>query len=118
MLKGFIKTTTIIIYCVVISGMICDLPSPDKALGANSAQYQSSPPFVTAGVPPLLMLVMGRNHKLYYEAYNDASDLNEDGELDIGYNPNIDYYGYFDSYKYYQYSSNRFEPVGEKTDKK
>ena len=118
MLKGFIKTTTIIIYCVVISGMICDLPSPDKALGANSAQYQSSPPFVTAGVPPLLMLVMGRNHKLYYEAYNDASDLNEDGELDIGYNPNIDYYGYFDSYKYYQYSSNRFEPVGETSDKK
>ena len=50
------------------------------------------------------MLVMGRNHKLYYEAYNDASDLNADGVLDVGYKPSIDYYGYFDSYKYYEYS--------------
>ena len=31
------------------------------------------------------MLVVGRDHKLYYEAYNDASDLNGDGKLDVGY---------------------------------
>lgn len=49
------------------------------------------------------MLVMGRDHKLYYEAYNDAVDLNGDGTIDVGYNPNIDYYGYFDSYKCYTY---------------
>ena len=27
---------------------------------------------------------MGKDHKLYYEAYNDASDLNNDGVLDVG----------------------------------
>lgn len=86
-----------------------------------ASQYDAYPPFLFNNPPPLVMLVMGRDHKLYYEAYNDASDLNEDGELDIVYKPNeIDYYGYFDSYKYYQYnsSSQRFNPVGTTTDKK
>jgi len=66
----------------------------------------------TAEVPPLVMLVMGRNHKLYYEAYNDASDLNGDGGLDVGYNPAIDYYGYFDCHKCYAYNTTekQFEP--------
>jgi type IV pilus assembly protein PilY1 len=74
----------------------------------------------TASVPPLVMLVMGRNHKLYYEAYNDASDLDGDGILDVGYKPSIDYYGYFDSYKVYTYSTtnSRFEPLRETSDKK
>ena len=31
------------------------------------------------------MIIMGRDHKLYYEAYNDASDLNNDGVLDTKY---------------------------------
>jgi len=30
-----------------------------------------------------------QGHKLFYEAYNDASDLNSDGALDVGYNPAI-----------------------------
>ena len=73
-------------------------------------------------VPPLVLLVMGRNHKLYYEAYNDASDINGDGELDVGYNPEIDYYGYFDSHKIYKYdeTNGRFypTPAGITLDKK
>jgi type IV pilus assembly protein PilY1 len=66
------------------------------------------------------MLVMGRDHKLYYEAYNDASDLNDDGVLDVGYRPEIEYYGYFDSYKVYTYSTvnQRFEPLRETATKK
>lgn len=93
---------------------------PTPVFAAASSDYQAVPPFVTAGVPPLVMMVMGRNHKLYYEAYNDASDLDGDQQLDVGYNPTIDYYGYFDSYKYYEYESgsSRFEPRGKTTDKK
>jgi len=81
---------------------------------------QPAPLFLNGDVPPLVMLVMERDHKLYYEAYNDASDLNGDGALDIGYNPAIDYYGYFDSYKCYDYSSanSRFEPVATTSNKK
>ena len=80
----------------------------------RAAEHQRRPLFLN-GVPPLNMIVLGRDHKLYYEAYNDASDLNGDGALDIRYKGfelkpdpvtrrepyKIDYYGYFDSYKCY-----------------
>ncbi|BEU04902.1 hypothetical protein OAG1_37020 [Agarivorans sp. OAG1] len=59
----------------------------------------------------MVMLVMGRDHTLYYEAYNDASDLDGDGELDITYKPNkINYAGYFDSNRCYAYESGKFVP--------
>lgn len=93
---------------------------PPRARAANASDYTVQPPFVTNTVTPLVMLVMGRDHKLYFEAYNDASDLDGDGTLDLRYNPSIDYYGYFDSYKYYEYDSSdeRFEPVGYCSDGK
>ena len=53
--------------------------------GETAADYKAIPPFLSSDAPPLVMLVMGKNHKLYYEAYNDASDLDEDGTLDVGY---------------------------------
>ena len=52
---------------------------------AQAVDYYAVPPFLTSQASPLVMLVMGKNHKLYYEAYNDASDINEDGTLDVGY---------------------------------
>lgn len=82
---------------------------------AKGSDYSTVPPFVSASVSPLVMLVMGRDHQLYYEAYNDASDLDGDGYIDKVYSPNrVDYYGYFDSRIYYQYSTTnqRFEPAG------
>ena len=80
---------------------------------------QPAPLFLNGDVPPLVMLVMERDHKLYYEAYNDASDLNNDGVPDIRYTPSIDYYGYFDSYKCYAYATSaaRFDPVAKTMDK-
>lgn len=107
-------------YYMLMATLLSMMALPLSSFAATSSDYQAVPPFVTASVPPLVMLVMGRNHKLYYEAYNDASDLNDDGSLDVGYNPSIDYYGYFDSYKYYSYSAanSRFEPIGVTLDKK
>lgn len=80
-----------------------------------------SPLFVAAQVPPLNMLVVGKDHKIYYEAYNDASDLNGDGVLDVGYKPaTIDYFGYFNSFACYLWDAaqNRFEPVAATTTKR
>lgn len=75
------------------------------------------PLFVNNAVPPLNMLVVGRDHKLFFPAYNDASDLDGDGSIDIRYKPSIDYLGYFDSYKCYTYSSGNgyFSPSGTTT---
>lgn len=100
----------------VVGGLVAplayaDLPVSQTPLPVGSGQTAA----------PLNMLVLGRDHKLYYEAYNDASDLNGDGVLDIGYkgylsadNGGIDYFGYFDSHRCYTYSSanGRFVPGG------
>lgn len=65
-----------------------------------------TPLFVNSAVPPLNMLVVERDHKLYAPAYNDAADLDGDGLLDIYYKPaSIDYTGYFDSGKCYSYDT-------------
>lgn len=64
------------------------------------------------GQPPLNALVVGRDHNLFVEAYNDASDLDGDGIYDVGFKPAIDYYGYFNSSLCYTYSASnkRFSP--------
>jgi type IV pilus assembly protein PilY1 len=93
------------------------------SFSANSGHagiIASTPLFLSSSVPPIVMMVMGRNHRLYYEAYNDASDLDEDGLVDVGYKPGIDYYGYFDSHRCYDYVSSSdgyFEPKDATLDK-
>jgi type IV pilus assembly protein PilY1 len=78
-----------------------------------------TPLFELVDPPPLNMLVMGRDHTLYYEAYNDASDLNGDGVLNVGYEPDkVDYYGYFDSWLCYSYVGGEFSPSGSTETKK
>ncbi|WP_412180241.1 hypothetical protein [Variovorax paradoxus] len=90
------------------------------AQDAGDTGLAQTPLFVSESNPPLNMLVMGRDHKLYYEAYNDASDLNGDGVIDVGYKPNqIDYYGYFNNNACYEYGNDKFTPVAAATgDKK
>ena len=93
---------------------------PLSSFAEVASQYNYVPPFLTNNLPPLVMLTMARDHRLYYEAYNDASDIDGDGEIDIRYKPSINYYGYFDSFKYYEYNSanQRFEPRGVTLNKK
>jgi type IV pilus assembly protein PilY1 len=83
--------------------------------GAAPLNIAESPLFLNSAVPPLNMLVLSRDHRLYYEAYNDASDLDGDGSIDVGYKPaQITYYGYFESNRCYNYVSGIFIP-GEAT---
>lgn len=109
-----------LLYLLTIASLFGTFASPRPALPEVASTYSYIPPFLTSSMPPMVMLTMARDHRLYYEAYNDASDINEDGVLDVRYTPTIDYYGYFDSYKYYEYSSTneRFEPRGVTSNKK
>lgn len=91
------------------------LSIPAHAVELNLSQ---TPLYLSPAVAPLNMLVVGRDHKLYYEAYNDYTDLNEDGVLDTRYKPGqIDYYGYFDSFKCYTYDNTKFNPSSITADK-
>src|SRR3990172_9070976 len=95
---------------------------PDRDAEAVMNDYCIVPPFITQSVPPLVMFEVGREHKLYYEAYNDASDLDFDGKLDVDYKHSIEYYGYFDPYKCYTHTgasgaNDQFNPVSVTADK-
>ena len=108
---GFIKRVTQPL-CVMLVSAMCTF---QVAQAQTPPSISDVPLFLNEGVPPLNMIVLGRDHKLYYEAYNDASDLDGDGTLDIRYKPTLEdgYYGYFDSLKCYAYSSGdqRFNPT-------
>lgn len=67
----------------------------------------SVPLAATLNAKPMTMLIAGRDHRLFYEAYNDASDINGDGVLDLRFNPQIEYYGLFDSGICYAYVGTR-----------
>ncbi|MEO7775719.1 MAG: PilC/PilY family type IV pilus protein [Steroidobacteraceae bacterium] len=93
------------LWVAVLSGANC------YSAFAGPLAIKDTPLFLNDNMAPLNMLVMGRDHRIYYEAYNDASDLNEDGVLDTRYKPaQITYFGYFDSLKCYTYASGVFTP--------
>ncbi|MEM9102421.1 MAG: fimbrial assembly protein, partial [Pseudomonadota bacterium] len=99
-----------------------------KTLYAESLVLSNKTLFLGQQEPALSMLVMSRNHKLFYEAYNDVSDLDGDGILDIRYRPSLGshndnpndsssyndnyYYGLFDSRLCYHYDGQKFTPRG------
>jgi len=90
---------------VTVTVLFLGLSAHAQAPAGSDTALAQSPLFVSSNMPPLNMLVMGRDHKLYYEAYNDASDLDGDGVVDVGYKPDqINYYGYFNNHVCYTYS--------------
>ena len=86
-----------------IRRVICALVSLSMLLQPLSASAAllnlvKTPLFVTPPIPPLVMLDISKDQQLYKKAYNDYSDLDNDGKLETTYKHSIDYYGYFDSY--------------------
>jgi type IV pilus assembly protein PilY1 len=116
-MKKFIFFPGILLFLFVFSFIPSDRIVKKSSANVQMGGYCYAPPSIATSVPPLVMVVMGRDHKLYYEAYNDASDLDEDGILDVGYKHSITYYGYFDPYKCYTYRNNRFEPTSRTNNK-
>lgn len=113
---NYLKRKTVLVQLLAIL-LSFNITSAESAVMND---YCNTPPFVAQSVPPLVELVVGRDHKLYYEAYNDAYDLDDDGKVETGYKHSIDYYGYFDSYKCYTYdtsSPSKFIPAAVTTTK-
>ena len=102
----------------LIASLLTCVVLPWSTTQAAVSQVPAQVPlFVNDSVPPLNMLVVGRDHKLFFPAYNDASDLDGDGSIEIRYKPSIDYLGYFDSYTCYTYANGYFSPSIKTTDK-
>lgn len=54
---------------------------------------------------PKVVINASNDHQLFFKAYADYGDINGDGVADTTYVNSIDYYGYFDSYKCYDYDA-------------
>ncbi len=87
------------------------------AVSTSAVTIPNSPLTVQPTAKAMVMLAMGRDHRMFYEAYNDASDIDGDGTLDIRFKPAITYLGLFDSNLCYTHSngsgnSDLFTPAG------
>ena len=70
----------------------------------QAATIPNAPLIAQQNAKPMVMLVSSKDHRLFYEAYNDASDIDGDGTLDVRFKPNIKYFGLFDPNLCYTYS--------------
>lgn len=81
----------------------------------SALDWPTKPLSATVSAKPLTMLIAGKDHKFFYEAYNDASDIDGDGILDTRFKPGITYYGLYDSTLCYSYggtgNAGLFRPV-------
>jgi type IV pilus assembly protein PilY1 len=83
--------------------------TPNRAVAQTMNNYTAYPPFINKAVPPAVMLMMTKDHRLFFKGYNDIVDLDSglpggDAAVDTTYKDNIDYVGYFDPKKCYDYS--------------
>ncbi len=80
--------------------------------GQAAADIAQTPLFLVTAAAPRVMLAMSVDHQLFKKAYPDYNDLDGDGVVDITYNNNFNYDGYFASDRCYQYASGMFQPKG------
>ena len=74
---------------------------PTGVLGTSPET--AAPVYAARGGVPLVMLTLARDHTLFFPAYNDLSDLDGDGELDIRFKPAFEYAGLYNSHYCYLY---------------
>ena len=90
------------------------LISAGKAWAQSLSDYVSVPPLsVENRSEPMIMLTLSNDHQLFFEAYSGYEDYDNDGSIDLSYNHNVQYDGYFDPKKCYSYQdgqSDSFAP--------
>ena len=75
---------------------------------ADITQYKNEPFLKFIPSVPQVMIVLERDWKIFYPAYNNTADLNGDGSIDNGINPTIAYVGYFDVDSCYGHDGTKF----------
>lgn len=84
--------------------------------GADVLDYTSYPVTTIENVTPMVMLTMARDHQYSIVAYNDYTDLNNDGTIsdaETSYDNSFEYYGYFDPNKCYDYQNSASSGINE-----
>lgn len=85
-------------------------------LQTQAVNFTPLPPYLTEiKGAPMIMFNMSRDHQLFFKAYNEYSDLDDDGEVETQYKHSYKYYGYFDNQRCYTYNTtdHRYVPIGK-----
>ncbi len=105
--------------------MVFILTSGSFALSDDApsiSQYTAYPPFGGKLIKPNVLINLDSSISLNYFAYdfNWNARTSSGGRAaiptSVGFDPNREYYGYFDPYKWYTYLSGEFQSVGNKSD--
>ncbi|MDR1039325.1 MAG: hypothetical protein LBR80_04005 [Deltaproteobacteria bacterium] len=82
--------------------------------GPDKLEYQSSPFQATPQVIPQVLIVLSKHIQMFGQAYPGILDMDGDGRADTGFNPGVEYVGYFDARSCYGYvGSTRKGSFGE-----
>lgn len=122
-----------IIYIAIIAALCSGLPWLGHAAGPVMSTYCATPPFLVQSAAPNIMLVLDMSGSMQFAAYFDVSgnfttyDSNTVAQClgNYGNTPTYatygdgtttkEYYGYFNTGKFYQYSSSKFVENGDCT---
>ena len=107
--KSFVKRISQagLVFLPLIASQAISVP-----LNYSNDDFSVQPESTGRDVKPLVMLAMSNDHQLFFKAYSDWGDLDGDGQIDVTYTHSINYEGYFDYEKCYEYSTSlqRFVP--------
>lgn len=95
-------TNDVRVFGVAVLVSVLQFLSP-VAQAQTTVNLAQTPLLALKTAPGLVMLTLSRDHRLFYAAYNDTSDLTGDGVVDVGFKPSITYYGNFVSNRCYDY---------------
>ena len=85
----------------------------NSTAGVNDYDLAQKPLYLGQAEPPLMMMVMSRDERLFTKAYSDYTDLDDNGTLDTTYLDAFTYEGYFDPNLCYAYSSGRYKAAAK-----
>lgn len=107
--KWFRKTTAAAAVGFLALGGLAVFYASYSNAALDDYSIAQKPLYMGQSQPPLMMMVMSRDERLFTKAYSDYTDLDGDGLIDTTYNDSFSYAGYFDSKLCYGYGNGRFE---------
>ncbi|MDR1166170.1 MAG: hypothetical protein LBO66_09985 [Deltaproteobacteria bacterium] len=84
-------------------------PAARAQIAPDKANYQSAPFLATSQVIPNVLIVLAKNIQMFQHGYPGLVDLDGDGRADTGFNPSVEYVGYFDSRSCYSYVGSTYK---------
>ena len=95
---------TLLILATALVVLSVGAASGALALEPRAEDYYSRPPLMVGASKPAILLILSKDMEIYAPAYSAPADHDNDGRMDVGFNPSVVYYGIFDPWSCYTYN--------------